>query len=130
MNDMRTPLSKARGRGSAHEGLAGFLALRVSACALLILTPIFIFSLLYYFAEGRSGILAWLGSPFGALTTLLFLSAVFYHMRLGMAEIVLDYIARPLTRTMLLLLNTFICLSFWLLGVLSILMILWKGVAG
>ena len=45
MSDFRTPLARARGLGSAKSGVGHFIAQRVSALALVVLIPLFVWSI-------------------------------------------------------------------------------------
>lgn len=104
---IRTPLGKVRGLGSARHGAAHFITLRVSAIALVILVPWFLYSMLAAVRGGYDGALAWIADPVNAVLALLAVGAALYHMRLGMQEIVEDYIGRKSTKFVLLILNTF-----------------------
>ena len=118
---VRSPLGRARGMGSSKHGVAHFIAQRVTAIALVLLV-------IWGLAAGVSlahgdydGAVAWLRSPLNAGLACLLAFAAFWHMQLGMRTIVEDYIARPSTKTVLLILNIFIS---WLGGALTILAIL------
>lgn len=90
---LRSPLKRARGSGSAKEGVDTFLAERVSAVALIPLTLWFVFSVarlpVLNYAEVRS----WMQSPSVAVTLVLFLAVLFYHSSLGVKVVVEDYVA-------------------------------------
>jgi len=75
MGDYRTPLSKARGLGSAKSGVGHFISQRISAIALLVLIPTFIWSVATLPSGDYAAAQAWLGSPWGAIVTLLTLTA-------------------------------------------------------
>ena len=46
---LKTPMGSVRGLGSAKEGAGHFIGQRVSAIAMLVLVPWFLFSLIYPF---------------------------------------------------------------------------------
>ncbi len=127
MMDMRTSLSKAQGQGAAKKGIVSYIVLRVSSIGLIILTPIIVWCLLYYAGEGQMGLTYWLSRPLGAGLMILFLTANFYHMKLGLDEVIHDYLHKAITKYACLILNLFICIWFWLIGVLSVLIIIFKG---
>ena len=126
MSDLRTPLSKVRGHGAANEGVKHHIAARVSAIILALITPFFIWGLIKALPGQYDGLMAWIASPFGAFTWLVFITAGIYHGRLGMNEVILDYSTSHGSRTFFMLLNTIASAGFWLVGVLAILKI-WLG---
>lgn len=123
MSDFRTPLARARGLGAAKSGTGHFIAQRVSAVALIILVPIFTWSLAKHGFGEYDAAIAWIGSPLGAIVTLLTLTAAFYHMRLGLQVVIEDYIHQPGTKIALLLLNTFVAAGLWLATLYAVLSI-------
>ena len=97
------------------------LGLGVFAVALLILVPIFTWSLAKYgFADYESA-RAWVGSPLGAIVTLLTLTAAFYHMRLGLQVVIEDYIHKAGPKIVLLLANTLLAAGLWLATLYAVL---------
>ena len=123
MSDFRTPLRRVRGLGSAKSGVHHFIAQRVSALALIILVPLFCWGLAAHGGADYASARAWIGSPTGALVTLISLTAAFYHMRLGMQVVIEDYIAKTGTKQALLILNTFAVIALAAATILSVLKI-------
>jgi len=121
MSDLRTPLAKARGLGAAKSGAGHFIAQRVSAVALIVLVPIFTWSLSKHGFGDYDAAIAWIGSPLGAIVTLLTLTAAFYHMRLGLQVVIEDYIRKLAIKIALLLLNTFVAAGLWLATLYAVL---------
>ena len=109
MADFRTPLAKARGLGSAKSGVGHFIAQRVSALALVILVPLFVWAVASLPGADYASAYAFVGSPYGAILTLLTLTAALYHMRLGLQVVIEDYIHKPMSKALLLIANTLIC---------------------
>jgi succinate dehydrogenase / fumarate reductase membrane anchor subunit len=105
---IRTPLGKVRGLGAAKEGVHHFIALRVAAIALLFLVPWFLISLLGAVRGGYDGATDFIADPLNAVLILLTVGAALYHMRLGMEEVIEDYIGKPFTKFLLLILNGFV----------------------
>lgn len=129
MSDFRTPLSRARGLGSAKSGVGHFVAQRISAIALLVLIPAFLWSVIALPSGGYEAARDWIASPFGALVMLLTLSAAFYHMRLGLQTVVEDYIHKPATKNALLIANTLIAAGFWIAALYAVIMIAARAVS-
>ena len=123
MSDFRTPLARARGLGSAKSGVGHFIAQRVSALALVVLIPLFVWSIASLPSADYETARAWIGSPLGAILTLLTLTATFYHMRLGLQTLIEDYIHKPVTKAFLLSANTLIAAGLWIAALYAVLAI-------
>ncbi len=126
MARLQTPRAKITGLGSAGHGSRHFLVQRVTALALLILVPFVLFQFLAAFSSGYESVRIWAGSLLGTGTLLVLLSAMFWHLKLGVQVVVEDYFG-GWVRSALLLISFFGCLAFWLVGVLSILKIFIEG---
>ncbi len=109
MAGFRTPLSRARGLGSAKQGVAHFIGQRVSAIALVYLTVWGVWSALALTDGDYGTARLWLSSPLNATLLILAVLAAFYHMQIGMGVIVEDYIHKPATKAVLLIANLFVC---------------------
>ena len=120
---IRTPLGQVRGLGSAKHGAGHFITQRVSAIALLFLVPWFLISLIGAVRGGYDGALTFIADPINAVLILLAVGAALYHMRLGMQVVVEDYIAKNSTKTVMLILNTFICITLFAAAAYAVLKI-------
>jgi succinate dehydrogenase / fumarate reductase, membrane anchor subunit len=120
---IRTPLGQVRGLGSAKHGAGHFITQRVSAVALIFLVPWFLITLIGAVRGGYDGALAYIADPFNAVLIILAVGATLYHMRLGMQVVVEDYIARNSTKAVLLILNTFICVTLFAAAAYAVLKI-------
>ena len=118
---IRTPLARARGMGSSKHGVGHFIAQRVTAVALVLLVLWALASALSLASGDYETAANWLRSPINAGLACLFAFVAFWHMQLGMRTIIEDYLARPATKAVCLILNVFIC---WGAGALTILSIL------
>jgi succinate dehydrogenase / fumarate reductase membrane anchor subunit len=121
VSELVTSLKRARGLGSAKHGVGHFIGQRVSATALLLLSPWAFYAGIHLAGHGYEIVREWLASPVNASLLILLVLAGFYHAQLGMQVIIEDYIERPITRTVLLILNTFVAAAFATVAVVSLL---------
>lgn len=118
---VRTPTAQVRGLGAARSGTTHYIRQRVSALALVVLVPWFVFTGIIAMRGGHDDAVFWLGSPVNAVLVVLTLGAAFYHMRLGMQTVIEDYISRTSTRQALLILSTFLSIGLFAATALSVL---------
>lgn len=107
MTDMRTPLNKVRGLGSAREGTMHFWRQRLTAVSNIPLVLFFVGLVIALNGAGYAETRAALANPFVALMLALALFSVLNHMRLGMQIVIEDYIHGEGAKLALLMLNTF-----------------------
>jgi succinate dehydrogenase / fumarate reductase, membrane anchor subunit len=119
-DSLRTPLSRARGLGSAKSGVGHFIQQRASAMFLAILLPWFGISVILGTDGDYASVQAWLSQPFNAVGTLLLVLTGVFHMRLGLQVVIEDYIHKPVTRTLCLLANTAIPAIIAIMSALSV----------
>jgi succinate dehydrogenase / fumarate reductase membrane anchor subunit len=126
-SDLRTPLSRARGLGSAKEGVHHFWAQRITAVALIPLVAWFAISLIMMSGADYAVVRAWIGSP--AVMVLLVLTIVIglHHGQLGLQVVIEDYVHNDGVKLALIVLMRFIAVFFWLAGIVAILRIGFGG---
>ena len=117
MSDMRTPLARVRGLGSAREGTGHFWRVRLSSIALIPLSLFVIGWVLSLKGAGYAEVHASLSQPLVALVVALFLVVSLDHMRLGMKDIIEDYAHGEGGKIALFVLNTFFSIA---VGVVSL----------
>ncbi len=127
MADMRTPLNKVRGLGSAKDGTGHFWRIRLTAVALLPLSLFAVGWVLSMSGAGYAGVRASLGHPLVALFIALFIVISLDHMRLGMQIIIEDYVHGEGARIALLMLNIFFAGAIGAMTVFAILKIAFGG---
>ena len=117
---LRSPLSKVIGRGSAGEGAGHWWMQRVTAVALVPLTLWFVISLLGQTLQSYDAMRGWLGQPWVAVLTILLIITLAWHSKLGMQVIIEDYVHGKATKTVSLLLSTFIHVGAAVAGIFAI----------
>jgi succinate dehydrogenase / fumarate reductase, membrane anchor subunit len=120
---LRTPLGKVRGLGASGNGTSHFMQQRGSAVALAILLPWFAISVILGTDGSYDSTIAWLGNPINALVTLMLMLTGIFHMRLGLDELINDYLHKPGTKIAALLATTFIPLGLAIMATLAVLKI-------
>lgn len=91
-NRIETPLARARGLGSAHEGAHHWMAQRFTAVSNLFLMLWLVCSALYMPGWSYPAFTGWLSAPVNAILMILAVISVFYHAALGLQVIVEDYV--------------------------------------
>jgi succinate dehydrogenase / fumarate reductase membrane anchor subunit len=127
MASYRTPLSRARGLGSAKHGVGHWIGERVSAVALVPLTLWGAFGVLRLAAGDYGFAVAWISQPLNATLMVLLIAISFWHMHAGLRVVVEDYIEVALNKSALLILNLFVCGLAGALAVFSILKVALGG---
>jgi succinate dehydrogenase / fumarate reductase membrane anchor subunit len=89
---LRSPLSRARGLGSAKSGVHHFWVQRLTALALIPLTLWFVFSVARLAGGSYEATYLWVHYPPFAVTLVLFLAIAFYHAVLGVQVVIEDYV--------------------------------------
>jgi len=122
MGDLRTPLSRVKGLGSAREGTSHFWHQRLTALLLIPLVLWIGFTIAALPAD-HAMLVDWVRQPLVTLGLVLLIAAVFYHAKLGLQVVIEDYISSHARRTLVLLISSLLCLLAGVIGVLAVLKI-------
>lgn len=126
-SDLRTPLSRARGLGSARQGVHHWWAQRITAVALIPLVVWFAISLIMMSGADYAVVRAWIGSPVVMVLLTLTIVIGLHHGQLGMQEVVEDYVHSEGVKLALIVLLRFIAVFFGLAAIVAILRIGFGG---
>jgi succinate dehydrogenase / fumarate reductase membrane anchor subunit len=124
--NMRSPLARAIGLGSAKEGAGPWWAERVSAVALVPLTLWFAASIIAHSSSKYATFIAWMRSPLSSTLMILLLIALFYHTALGLQVVIEDY-AYSGTKFALVMAVRLGCFALATAGVVATLRIAFSG---
>jgi len=89
---MQTAIRRVHRMGSAKTGVEAFKALRLTAIANAVLILWFIVQGITMSGAGYAEWVAWFASPYHAAMMALLVISSFYHARLGVQEIIEDYV--------------------------------------
>jgi succinate dehydrogenase / fumarate reductase membrane anchor subunit len=89
---MTTPLAKVRGLGSAHRGAETFWRQRLTALANIPLVLFLILSIVTHIGADYGAVRAYFARPLVALLMLALTISASIHMRIGLKEIIEDYV--------------------------------------
>ena len=92
MTNMRDPLATARGLGSAKDGVNHWWMQRVTAIALLLISPWFIYFAVSLIGADQTTVRAAIAQPLNATLLVGFMIAMLWHARLGLQVVVEDYV--------------------------------------
>ncbi|MBS27856.1 MAG: succinate dehydrogenase, hydrophobic membrane anchor protein [Alphaproteobacteria bacterium] len=90
--NMRSPLSRARGLGSAKTGTAHWWAQRLTALALVPLVIWFVVSMIVVTGADHEAAVTFISIPINAVLLILLIVATFRHGQLGLEVVIEDYI--------------------------------------
>ena len=127
MSDLRTPLARARGLGSARDGLKHWWAQRLTAIALIPLVVWFAISLVMLSGADYDVARAWIGSPLVMVLLILTIVVGLHHGQLGLQVVIEDYVHGDGWKLALIVAVRFVAVIFGLAAVVAILRIGFGG---
>ena len=116
---MATPLKRVRGLGAAHGGTETFWRQRVTAIANIPLVLFLIWSIVTHIGAGYDEVRGYLAQPIVALLLLALVISAAIHMRIGLKEIIEDYVHGG-AKVVAILLATFFAVGVGLASLLAI----------
>jgi succinate dehydrogenase / fumarate reductase membrane anchor subunit len=101
---MSNPLARARGLGSAKEGVQHWLAQRVTAVFLIFLVGWLVYAMIVLAGADFAAAREFIATPLNAALLVVLVIVLLYHAMLGMQVVIEDYVHRPATEITLQLL--------------------------
>lgn len=121
--DLRNPLARARGLGSAKEGVSHWMLQRVTALGLIFLTVWFVVTVLGLLHADYATARATIAKPWNAVLLIALVVTMFRHAVLGLQVVIEDYVHTRWLEVASLVLIKFIAVLAALSGVLAVLRI-------
>jgi succinate dehydrogenase / fumarate reductase membrane anchor subunit len=122
-HNLRSPLGRARGLGSAKEGLHHWWIQRLTSLALIPLTVWFVASVVGLAGSGYEEFALWLSGPCNAAAMILFLGVTFHHAQSGIQVVLEDYVSSHGWRVASIIAVKFICYGLAVLSIVSTLIV-------
>jgi succinate dehydrogenase, hydrophobic membrane anchor protein len=113
--------------GNAKASTRHFLLQRLSGVSNIVFTLFLVFIVVRLAGEDRADVVGLIGNPLVGIPFAILFAIVCFHMRIGMNEVIEDYIAEERTNRLTMALNAFFALAVGLVGVVSILKIVFWG---
>lgn len=120
---MATPLKRVRGLGAAHRGTESFWRQRLTAIANIPLTIFLILSILCHIGASYGEVKAYLAEPVVAFLMVALIVSAAIHMRIGLKEIIDDYVQSEGCKIVAIVLVTFFAGAVGIASTLAILKI-------
>ena len=117
---MATPLKRVRGLGAAHRGTDTFWRQRVTALANIPLTIFLILAIVSHIGSSYDEVRTYLAHPIVALAMLALVVSAAIHLRIGLKEIIEDYVHGEGAKVVAILLATFFAYGVALAALLAI----------
>jgi len=121
--DLRHPIKRARGLGSAQSGVGHWWMQRVTASALVVLGVWFLVTILRLAHADFATAHALVARPWNAVLLIAFVIAMFWHAVLGLQVVIEDYVHTRWKEVSLLVLVKFLAVLGALASVLAVLRI-------
>lgn len=121
--DVRNPLKRARGLGSAQFGVSHWWTQRVTAAALIVLALWFVVLVLGLLHSDYASARAAVARPWNAVLLIAFLVSALWHAVLGLQVVIEDYTHTRWKEVVLLVAIKFLAVLIVLAGTLAVLRI-------
>ena len=127
--DGGTALGKVRGRGPAGHGTGAFMTQRITAVSNAVLMTWFLVSLATLPDLSWPIVTAWMASPLVATAMILLILSTFIHFRLGVMELIEDYVHAEAWKILSIVALNFYAIAGIAIGIVSVARIALIGTA-
>ncbi|MCK4946400.1 MAG: succinate dehydrogenase, hydrophobic membrane anchor protein [Alphaproteobacteria bacterium] len=122
-HSFRTDLNRARGIGSAKDGVGHWSKLRIAAIPMVPLFIYFLTQIDHLTTRNRAAFVEWLQEPVPAIAVILFIVCAFFHGSLGVEEIIIDYVPNEKYKIISLIVNKMFFLGLGFASIYAVLAI-------
>ncbi len=116
-------MTEAANKHPKSQATKDWLRLRFSGAGLFVLAIWFVISMAMLAGADYETMIIWVKQPLITVLLVLFMGLIFYHLKLGVHEVIEDYVYDPKTKMIALFVNNAFALVFGLLSIVSILRI-------
>lgn len=120
VENLRSPLSRARGLGSAKHGVEHWWAMRITSVALVLLSVWFVGGVIGHLGADHAAMVAWLKSPMCATMMALTAAVTFHHADGGLQVVIEDYIHCEAMKVTALIASKLVCYGLAAACVISV----------
>ncbi|HEY0920392.1 succinate dehydrogenase, hydrophobic membrane anchor protein [Devosia sp.] len=113
--------------GAPKRATRTFIHQRISGALNVLFLVFFIWLVIRLAGAGRAEMVGVIANPFVAVVLALLLVSVTYHMRIGMGEVIEDYLDKERTHRLGMTLNTAFSVAIALIGLVSVAKIAFWG---
>lgn len=118
--EYKTDYKRVAGLGSAKKGVDHWISIRVTGIALIVLGVLFLYTFVGQIGGSYEDVLAKYQHPVPALIAIMFFLTMFRHLRLGMEEVIVDYVSDHRAQMRVLILNTLVWRAVAIVGIFAV----------
>lgn len=113
--------------GDGKASTRHFITQRITGAINVLLVGFLIWLVVRLGGAARADMVSVLANPFVAIVLAVLLVVALIHMRIGMTEVIEDYVTDARTNRLSLMLNTMFCLGVGIVGLVSIFKLVFWG---
>ena len=125
--NMRTPLSRVTGLGSAKDGTSSFWYQRLTGLANVPLSLFLVWLVISLAGADRLDLVQLLGNPLVGTLLVLTIVSFAWHMCIGLQVVIEDYVQNEGMKISLIIINDFIAILVALVSIVAVLKLSFGG---